>query len=110
VEKIDSVTKSEKLFAVSPTERLLGERRDVVDNNARPKRLAGSNKPRVILTLGLVKLMVFKRLEVERSRIIERMIDDRTVFGLGRRPDVSALKVGNLSEASNLDVEHGALG
>ena len=65
--------------------------------------LAGGDKPGVVRALGLVKIMVFDRLEVKRGRVVgQRMIGHGAVFGWGRSADIAAArgnKSGRVGEA-----------
>ena len=70
-------------------------RRDVVDNDAFPERLASGNEPCVVLALGLIELVVLQGLEVQRGREVERMIHDGAMFRLRRRADEPALEIRN---------------
>ena len=81
---------------------VLCQRSDVVDDDTFPERSASGNKPCVMLALGLVKLVVLQRLEVKRCREVERVIRDRTAFGLRRSTDEAALEIRDLREAMNL--------
>src|SRR3569833_2220249 len=47
------------------------ERGDIVDDDALPECLAGGNKSCVVLALGLVKLVILKRFEVQGGRKVE---------------------------------------
>src|SRR5882757_856652 len=87
---------------------LSGQRRHVVDNNALPESLANGDKPCVVLAFGLVKLVVLKRLEMQRGCIVEGMVGHGAGFSPSRSADITALEIRNLSESANLGVEKGA--
>ncbi len=74
------------------------QRLDAMYHDPLPERLAGRNEPCVMLALRLVEGVVFERFEMEAGAEVERMIGNRTSFGLRRWPHVSVLQVGDSRE------------
>jgi len=87
---------------------LSAERSDVIDDDTLPEGLAGGYKSRVIRAFGLIKFVIFKRFEVQRGRKVEGVIGDRAMFRVGRGSHITAFKVRDLSQATNLAVKDGA--
>ena len=84
---------------------MLNQRRHIVNDNAFPVGLAGSHEPCMMLALGLIELMIFKRLEVQRSCEVEGVVRDRALRRARGRADEASLKVGNLPEPPHFSRE-----
>ena len=93
-----------------PSYHFDGERSCVVNDDAVPEWFAGGDKPGVIRAFGLVEIVVFDRLEVKGSRVVEGMIGHGAAFGGGGRADVAAFEVRNLGESTKLAFEERAFG
>lgn len=84
-------------------------RRAVVDDHALPESLAGIDEAIVLWAVGLVVVVVFEILEVERERVAEGVIGHGAMRGRCGFADEAVGEVVDLKEVHHLGLEGGVL-
>ena len=84
-------------------------RRAVVDDHALPEGLAGIDEALVLRAVGLVVVVVFEVLEVERERVTEGVIRHGAMCGRCGLADEAVGEVVDLKEVHHLGLEGGLL-